>query len=49
MEQIRVLCEMVKQREAEKLKDVLILQQIVDCIYFPIPSLLQPILARAQA
>ncbi|KAI1511226.1 PHD finger domain-containing protein [Pyrenophora tritici-repentis] len=49
MEQIRVLCEMVKQREAEKLKDVLILQQIVDCIYFPIPQLLQPILARAQA
>lgn len=49
MEQIRVLCEMVKQREAEKLKDVLILQQIVDCIYFPIPQLLQPILVRAQA
>ena len=39
MEQIRVLCEM----------DVLILQQIVDCIYFPIPQLLQPILVRAQA
>ncbi|KAL6705828.1 hypothetical protein ACN47E_006288 [Coniothyrium glycines] len=47
MEQIRVLCEMVKQREAEKLKDVLILQQIVDSIYFPIPTLLEPILAKA--
>ncbi|KAF1938646.1 hypothetical protein EJ02DRAFT_410024 [Clathrospora elynae] len=48
MEQIRVLCEMVKLREAEKLKDVLILQQIIDCIYFPIPQLLQPILDRAK-
>lgn len=47
MEQIRVLCEMVKQREAEKLKDVMILKQIVDCIYFPIPRLLDPILNRA--
>jgi NuA3 HAT complex component NTO1 len=47
MEQIRVLCEMVKQREAEKLKDVLILQQIVDSIYFPIPTLLEPILVKA--
>ena len=47
MEQIRVLCELVKQREAEKLKDAMILQQIVDCIYFPIPRLVEPILTRA--
>lgn len=47
MEQIRVLCDMVKQREAEKLKDVLILQQIVDSIYFPVPALLQPIMLKA--
>ncbi|KAH7402634.1 PHD-zinc-finger like domain-containing protein [Pyrenochaeta sp. MPI-SDFR-AT-0127] len=47
MEQIRVLCEMVKQRETEKLKDVMILKKIVDCIYFPIPQLLDPILTRA--
>lgn len=47
MEQIRVLCQLVKQREAEKLKDVMILKQIVDCVYFPIPRLLEPILNRA--
>jgi NuA3 HAT complex component NTO1 len=48
MEQIRVLCEQVKAREAEKLKDILILKNIVDSIYFPIPTILQPILEKAQ-
>ena len=48
MEQIRVLAEMVKKREAEKLQDALILKRIVDCIYFPIPRLLEPILNRAN-
>lgn len=47
MEQIRKLCELVKQREAKKLEDVKLLQDIVDCIYFPIPRLLQPILDQA--
>ncbi|KAH3910827.1 hypothetical protein HBI56_004200 [Parastagonospora nodorum] len=47
MEQIRVMAELVKQREAEKLQDVLILKRIVDCIYFPIPRLVEPILNRA--
>jgi NuA3 HAT complex component NTO1 len=47
MEQIRVLCENVKQREAEKLKDVMILKDILDCVYFPIPHILTPILDRA--
>ncbi|KAH8696855.1 PHD-zinc-finger like domain-containing protein [Phaeosphaeriaceae sp. PMI808] len=47
MEQIRVLAEFVKQREAEKLQDALILQRIVDCIYFPVPQLLDLILTRA--
>jgi NuA3 HAT complex component NTO1 len=47
MEQIRVMAELVKQREAEKLQDVMILKRIVDCIYFPIPRLLEPILIRA--
>ncbi|KAF2132163.1 hypothetical protein P153DRAFT_285575 [Dothidotthia symphoricarpi CBS 119687] len=46
MEQIRVLCEKVKQREEEKLKDALILKEIIDCIYFPIPRLLEPILQK---
>lgn len=48
MEQIRVLCEKVKEREAEKLKDVLVLKSMLDSIYFPIPTILQPILDRAQ-
>lgn len=48
MEQIRVLCEMIKQREAEKLKDAMVLKSILDCIYFPIPPLLEPILDRAM-
>ncbi|KAH7078280.1 PHD-zinc-finger like domain-containing protein [Paraphoma chrysanthemicola] len=47
MEQIRVMAEMVKQREAEKLQDVRILERIINCIYFPIPRLLEPILNRA--
>ncbi|KAF2110434.1 PHD-zinc-finger like domain-containing protein [Lophiotrema nucula] len=48
MEQIRVLCEQVKQREQEKLKDVMLLKTLLDCVYFPIPPLLWPILERAQ-
>ncbi|KAH7405962.1 PHD-zinc-finger like domain-containing protein [Phaeosphaeria sp. MPI-PUGE-AT-0046c] len=47
MDQIRVLAEMVKKREAEKLQDVLLLKRMIDCIYFPIPRLLEPILNRA--
>jgi NuA3 HAT complex component NTO1 len=47
MERIRAMTELVKQREAEKLQDVMILQHIVDCIYFPITGLLEPILHRA--
>ncbi|KAF3004186.1 nuA3 HAT complex component nto1 [Curvularia kusanoi] len=47
MEQLRLLCENVKQREAEKLKDIMILKDILDCVYFPIPQILNPILERA--
>ena len=47
MEQIRVLCENVKEREAEKLKDVMIHKDILDCVYFPIPHIITPILDRA--
>ncbi|KAF2691869.1 hypothetical protein K458DRAFT_353959 [Lentithecium fluviatile CBS 122367] len=49
MEQIRVLCDQVKQREAEKLKDMMVLKSILDCIYFPINGLLEPIIDRAFA
>jgi NuA3 HAT complex component NTO1 len=48
MEQMRVICEHVKNREAEKLKSVHVLKTILDAVYFPIPKLLQPILDRAQ-
>ncbi|KAF3046701.1 nuA3 HAT complex component nto1 [Didymella keratinophila] len=48
MEQIRVLCYNIKEREAMKLDDVMILKNILDCVYFPIPAILRPILKRLQ-
>lgn len=48
MEQIRVLCETVKERELQKLRDVELLKDIVDTVYFPIVPLLWPILEKAQ-
>jgi NuA3 HAT complex component NTO1 len=48
MEQIRVFCQLVKQREEKKLEDVMLLRDIVNCIYFPIPNILQPVLDKAQ-
>lgn len=47
MEQIRVMTELVKQREAAKLQDALTLKKIVECIYFPMSPLLQRIVDRA--
>ncbi len=47
MEQIRVLCELVKKREAEKLQDALLLKEIVDSVYFPLSPLLELIIDRA--
>ncbi|KAI9706207.1 MAG: nuA3 HAT complex component nto1 [Bogoriella megaspora] len=49
MDQLRTLCEKVKQRELEKLNDVEILKDLVDTVYFPIPPLLWPILERAES
>lgn len=49
MEQIRVMCELVKQREHVKLKDADNLRQLVDALYFPIPPLLWPIFERVQS
>ncbi|KAF2501092.1 hypothetical protein BU16DRAFT_499982 [Lophium mytilinum] len=48
-EQIRVLCNKVKEREAMKLADAQLLKAFVDIIYLPIPVLLWPILEKAQA
>jgi NuA3 HAT complex component NTO1 len=47
MERIRKLCQLTKQREAEKLKDILELKAIIDTLYFPINGLLEPIIDRA--
>jgi NuA3 HAT complex component NTO1 len=49
MEQIRVLCDRVKEREARKLEDVKLLKTLVETAYFPIPPLLWPIFDKAQA
>ncbi|KAK5257608.1 hypothetical protein LTR16_000115 [Cryomyces antarcticus] len=46
--QLRALCDMVKERELQKLRDVDLLREIVDTVYFPVPGLLWPILTRAQ-
>ena len=40
---IREICESVKERELEKLKDTATLREIVDIVYFPVPPLLWPI------
>ncbi|RMZ84881.1 hypothetical protein DV738_g452, partial [Chaetothyriales sp. CBS 135597] len=47
LEAIRQLCELVKQREFEKLNEARLLKDIVDTVYFPIPSLLEPIIEKA--
>ncbi|KAL9094018.1 MAG: hypothetical protein Q9165_003688 [Trypethelium subeluteriae] len=49
MDHLRRLCAEVKEREMEKLKDVEILKEIIDTVYFPIPPLLWPILEKAEA
>lgn len=47
LDRIRAICDLVKQRELEKLQDAAILKDIVDTVYFPIPPLLWPILEKA--
>lgn len=48
MEQIRFICQKVKEREAKKLEDVMLLKTMINLIYFPISDILQPILDKAQ-
>jgi NuA3 HAT complex component NTO1 len=47
MESLQLLCKTVKEREAEKLKQVMVLRDLLYSIYFPITPLLEPILERA--
>ena len=49
LEKLRVLCDLVRKREQEKLRDAELLRDIIDTMYFPIPPLLWPILEKAQA
>jgi NuA3 HAT complex component NTO1 len=48
VDKMRSLCDQIKKREDEKLKDVQLLRSIVDTVYFPIPPLLWPILEKAR-
>ncbi|GLA03432.1 nuA3 HAT complex component nto1 [Aspergillus niger] len=48
LDRLRMLCDEVKNREREKLKDVETLKTIVDTVYFPIFPLLWPIFEKAQ-
>ncbi|KAL5041800.1 hypothetical protein BDW71DRAFT_191110 [Aspergillus fruticulosus] len=48
LDRLRMLCDEVKKREREKLKDAEMLRSIVDTVYFPIFPLLWPILEKAQ-
>lgn len=49
VDKARMLCDEVKKREREKLKDAETLRHIVDVVYFPVPPLLWPIFERALA
>ncbi|KAF2209661.1 hypothetical protein CERZMDRAFT_46510 [Cercospora zeae-maydis SCOH1-5] len=45
---LKDLTAKVRQREELRLKEVELLRELVDTVYFPIPPLLRPILLRAQ-
>ncbi|KAH0565815.1 hypothetical protein GP486_000784 [Trichoglossum hirsutum] len=49
IERVRLLCDEVKKREREKLKEAEILKDVIDTVYLPIPPLLWPIMEKAQA
>ena len=48
VERLRLLCDEVKKREREKLKEAELLKDVVDTVYFPIAPLLWPIMEKAQ-
>ena len=49
VDKLRILCDEIKRREREKLRDVEILRDIIDTVYLPIPPLLWPIIEKCQA
>lgn len=48
LDRLRMLCDEVKKREREKLKDAEMLRSIVDTVYFPTFPMLWPIFEKAQ-
>ena len=49
VDKLRILCDEIRKREREKLKDADMLRELIDTVYFPIPPLLWPIIEKAQA
>ncbi|KIV95658.1 hypothetical protein PV10_03283 [Exophiala mesophila] len=47
MERLVQLCALVKEREEMKWKDALLLKDVIDTVYFPVPHLLEPIIEKA--
>jgi NuA3 HAT complex component NTO1 len=47
LERIRQICDLIKQREAEKLQEARLLKDLIDIVYFPIPPLLAPVIEKA--
>lgn len=48
MAHLTQLCSQAREREELRLKEVEILRELVDTVYFPIPALLVPIMQRAR-
>lgn len=48
LDRLKMLCDEVKKREREKLKDAEMLRSIVDIVYFPTFPMLWPIFEKAQ-
>ncbi|KAI5291534.1 nuA3 HAT complex component nto1 [Ascosphaera aggregata] len=47
VDRVRMLCDEVKKRERDKLKDAEMLRHIVDLVYYPIVDLMWPIFEKA--
>ena len=45
---LRRLCEDIRAREDRKLEDANLLRDLIDSVYFPVTTMLLPILAKAQ-
>lgn len=48
MKMLKQMCHDIEKREATKLEDAELLRSMVDTVYFPIATLLEPILEKAQ-